>query len=303
MRTILIMACLFGATTAHAEKIILGYTGVNEYMAAFVAEDQGMFARHGLDVQLQLMPNGGVIPGGLISGSLQVGGITIPLLLQAAAGGLDLGIVANGSVTEKTNPDGSVVARTGSNIHAPGDFIGKRVAVSAVKSLYHVMFRQYLQDEGVNPDSINFVEIPFSQMADVLKAGQVDAATTTEPFIGRLKAAGIAYEVVPFTAHFPNGTVSNLYAAEKGWAAAHPKDVAGLRAALSEAVAYIPDHRAECEAAEAHWLKLSPETVKALPFSNYTVDISPAQINAWNKMALTQHLIDVAVPPETVLLP
>ncbi len=298
-----IMLSLFLANPAHAEKIVLGFTGVNEYMAAFVAADQKMFEKRGLDVSLQLLPNGGVIPPGLVSGSLQVGGITIPLLLQAAAGGLDLGIIANGSVIQQSNPDGSVVARTGADIHAPADFIGRRVAVSAVGSLYHVLFRQYLQDEGVDPGRVNFVEISFGQMGDVLKGGQVDAATTTEPFIGRFKAAGIAYEVAPFTAHFPNGTVSNLYVATKGWAAGHVAEVAALRAALSEAVDYIPGHRAESEAAEAHYLKLSPETVKSLPFSNYTSVITAAQIQAWNKIARAQNLIDTDVSPASVLLP
>ena len=303
MKYLLAAVLLCGAHSAMAEKVTLGFTGVNEYMAAFVAADQHMFEQHGVDVVLQLLPNGGVIPGGLVSGSIQVGGITIPLLLQAAAGGLDLGIIANGSVIEQSNPDGSVMARTGANIHAPADFIGRRVAVSAVKSLYHALFRQYLQDEGVDPDRVNFVEIPFAQMGDLLKSGQIDAATTTEPFIGRLEAAGIAYEVVPFTAHFPNGTVSNLYAVEKGWAAAHPADIAGLRAALREAVAYIPGHRAEAEAAEAHYLKLTPEQVRSLPFSNYTSDITPAQITAWNKIARAQKLIDTDVDPQSVLLP
>ena len=300
----LVALLLLGAVPARAQpaKIALGYTGVNEYLAAFVAADQGFFAKHGLDVTLQLIPNGGVIPPALVAGTLQVGGITAPLLLQAASGGLELGVVAGGSVVAQNNPNGSVLARPGSNIHKAADFVGHRVAVSAIGSFYHVLFRQWLQDEGTDPDKVNFVEVPFLQMGDLLKSGQVDAATTTQPFIGRLISAGIAYEVSPFTAHFPNGTLSNVYVARKSWILAHPTEIAAMRAALADAVAYIPGHQQESEAAEAHWLKLTPELVRALPFSNYTSEITAAQIEDWNRIARAQHLIDSDVDPANVLV-
>lgn len=296
------LTALTGAARAEPEKIVFGYTGVNEYLAAFVAKDQGFFAKHGLDVTVQLIPNGGVIPPALVAGTLQVGGITAPLLLQAAAGGLDVGVISGGSVVRQSNPNGSVLARIGADIHTPRDFLGRRVAVSAVGSFYHVLFRQWLQDEGVDPDHVTFVEVPFLQMGDLLKAGQIDAATTTQPFIGRLINAGVAYEVSPFTAHFPNGTLSNVYVALKSWISQHPAEAAAFRAALADAVAYIPAHQAEAEAAEAHWLKLTPELVKALPFSNYTADITPQQIADWNRIARNQHLIDADVDPASVLV-
>ena len=295
---------LLSAVPARAEpaKLTLGYTGVNEYLAAFVAKDQGFFEKHGLDVTLQLIPNGGVIPPALVAGTLQVGGITAPLLLQASAGGLELGVIAGGSVVAKSNPNGSVMARPGSNIHKAADFVGHRVAVSAVGSFYHVLFRQWLADQGVDPDKVTFVEVPFMQMGDLLKSGQVDAATTTQPFIGRLLKAGVAYEVSPFTAHFPNGTLSNVYVALKSWIVQHQAETVEIRAALADAVAYIPGHQQESEAAEAHWLKLTPELVKALPFSNYTSDITPAQINDWNRIGRAQHLIDSNVDPASMLV-
>ena len=37
-------------------------------------------------------------------------------------------------------------------------------------------------------------------------------------------------------------------------------------------------------------MKLTPEQVKALPFSNYTTEITPQQIADWNRIARNQHL-------------
>jgi NitT/TauT family transport system substrate-binding protein len=303
LKRLKIALALLLMAAAPARALTLGYTGVNEYMAAFVAADQGFFTQHGVDVTLQLIPNGGIIPPALLAGSLDVGGITAPLLLQAAAGGLDIVVLSGGSVVKQDNPNGSVMARTGADIHKPEDFLGRKVAVSSMNSFYHVLFRQWLQDMKVDPDQVHFVEVPFLQMGDVLRAGQIDAATTTQPFIGRLEAEGIAYEVSPFTAHFPNGLLSNLYVVTKGWAVDHPSDVAGVRAALAQAVAYIPGHKEDAEKAEAKYLKLTPDQVKALPFSNYTTAITPQQIEDWNKIGLAQHLMDHGVDAGSVILP
>ena len=292
-----------GPAAAQSAPVVLGYTAVNEYLPAFIAADAGFFAAHRLDVTLQMLPNGGVIPPGLVSDSLQIGGITAPLLLQAAAGGLDLVVIAGGSVVRPENPNGSVVGRAGTTIRAPRDFIGKRVGVSAIGSFYHVLFRQWLADAGVDPARVVFVEVPFNQMGDLLHLGQVDAVTTTQPFIGRLTAAGIGQEIAPFTAHFPAGLLSNLYVATRAWAGAHPAQIAGFRAALAEAVAYIPGHKQQAEAAEARHLKLTADQVTALPFSNYDATVTVAQINAWNRIARAQGLIDADVPAASVLWP
>jgi len=302
MRRLLALVLLL-AGPARAEPVVLGYTAVNEYMAAFVAAEQGFFAAHGVEVSLQMLPNGGVIPPGLVSNTLQIGGITAPLLLQAVSGGLDLVLIAGGSVVKQDNPNGSVMGPAGTRLREPADFIGKRVGVSAIGSFYHVLFRQWLADAGVNPGQVVFVEVPFNQMGDLLRMGQVDAVTTTQPFIGRFIASGIGVEISPFTAHFQNGLLSNVYVATRDWAAAHPKEIAGIRAGLAEAVAYIPGHKREAEAAEAKYLKLTAEQVASLPFSNYAAEVSAAQIAEWNIIGRAQGLMDADVSAQAILWP
>ena len=292
-----------GPAAAQNAPVVLGYTAVNEYLPAFVAADAGFFAARHVDVTLRLLPNGGVIPPGLVADSLQLGGITAPLLLQAASGGLGLVVIAGDSEVRPENPNGSVVGRADTAIRAPADFIGKRVGVSSVGSFYHVLFRQWLADAGVDPARVVFVEVPFNQMGDLLRLGQVDAVTTTQPFIGRLVASGVGREISPFTAHFPAGLLSNVYVATHAWASAHPAQIAGFRAAIADAIAYIPGHKRQAEAAEAHYLKLTAEQVRALPFSNYSATVTPAQIATWNRIALAQGLIDAAIPASSVLWP
>ena len=69
-----------------------------------------------------------------MNGSLDIGGATPPLVLQANDGGLDLVILAGGGVTNPDVHSAGVVARTGSEIKSARDFVGKnrgRARVSA----------------------------------------------------------------------------------------------------------------------------------------------------------------------------
>ncbi|HVL35438.1 MAG TPA: ABC transporter substrate-binding protein, partial [Burkholderiales bacterium] len=69
-------------------RITLGYTGANAFVAAFVAKDQGFFAKRGLDVTLQLVPVGSTIAAAMAGNTIQVGTLTPPAFLLAYEGGI-----------------------------------------------------------------------------------------------------------------------------------------------------------------------------------------------------------------------
>ena len=89
-------------------EIVVGYTGVADYVPLFVANEEGIFKKNGLDVKLQLMSNSAVIPPALLAGSLQMAGIPLPVFLQAVAGGLDLRLFAGVGFTPKETRNGSL---------------------------------------------------------------------------------------------------------------------------------------------------------------------------------------------------
>jgi NitT/TauT family transport system substrate-binding protein len=52
-----------------------------------------------------------------------------------------------------------------------------------------VLFVKWLVEKGVDPKSVNFVEVTFPTMADIIKSGGVDAVLTAEPFVTRMTNA------------------------------------------------------------------------------------------------------------------
>src|SRR5258706_16199141 len=83
----------------HAQtKIQIGCTATSDCASAMVAIDEGIFRQHGLDAEMVLIGINSNIPAAILSGSIQVGGPTSTVFLQAADGGLDLVAIAGASV-------------------------------------------------------------------------------------------------------------------------------------------------------------------------------------------------------------
>jgi NitT/TauT family transport system substrate-binding protein len=290
-------------THAQTTRIQLGFTGAIDYLAAFVAKDQGFFSKRNLDVSLTYMPNGASIPPGLLGNSLQIGGIAVPVVLQAKAGGFPIKIVAGASVTTKQNPNGWVVARANSNIKGPRDLTGKRIGVPAVGSYYHVLLRHWLEDNGVTAKAVTYVEVPFVRLGDVLKSGQIDAAALGQPYAGRIIASGTGYSVAAYTTHYPDDTLSNLYCATESWVRANPGVPAAFRSALDEAAAFISANPDKARESAVRYLKVTPDIVAKLPLANYRSAVTPAQLLAWNTIARRQALVQRDVDPASLLTP
>ena len=71
-------------------KITIGCTATSDCASAMVAVDEGIFARHGLDAKMILIGINSNIPAAIISDSIQIGGPTATVFLQAVDGGHDL---------------------------------------------------------------------------------------------------------------------------------------------------------------------------------------------------------------------
>ena len=120
---------LAGSESRAATKINLLYIPGGDFVPSFVAKDQGIFERHGLDVDMTIAQNGSVISAALAADQAQIGVPTPPVLLQANEQGLDLVIVAGATVLPFPQGAAGVIARNDSGLKGPADLASKRVGV------------------------------------------------------------------------------------------------------------------------------------------------------------------------------
>src|SRR5262245_26080523 len=99
-----ICALLLAGPAQAQQKVQIGCTATGDCESAMVAIDEGIFKRLGLDAEMVLIGLNSNIPAALLSNSIQIGGPTTPVFLQAADGGLDLVAIGGASVmNERTS--------------------------------------------------------------------------------------------------------------------------------------------------------------------------------------------------------
>ena len=290
------------AASAGAEtKILIGYTGANTFVPAFVAKDKGYFAKNGLDVTLQRIPVGSTIPGALLANSLQVGTLTAPVFLAANENGIDLVIIAGASLQSKANPTAGVVARTDSGIRKPEDFKGKKVGAPGVNGLQDILFKKWLQQRGVDWKSVTYVDAPFPQMGDMIKGGQLDAALPVEPFVGRIVNTKVGYLVAHYPVEVADNYLESFYAVSKKWAQDNPAAIKGFRAAITEAVAFVKSSPDEAKKTQTTYLGLPAEVVATLPLATYTVEVDVKQVAFWVELCREFGLLKTALKTDDLV--
>lgn len=284
--------CLTAGAAHAATKVKIGFTAVTGFLAGFVAADQGMFAGHGIDAEMIPIGIGTNIPPALVSDSIQIGGPTPTVVLQANEGGLDLVFLAAASVMPNPSPVG-LVARFGSDIKTVNDLAGTRIGVPGMNGFLHVMFRRYLKVKGIDDSTVKYIEIPFPQFPDAMRSGRIDAYPAVEPFYARAIETKAAYFVADYYEGIPDGTLTVVWASTRKWAQANPALVKGFRAALIEAGKFIDDPANDkaWRASLAKHTRLPEPVVATLAKPNLAVDISDAQMQFWIDLSREQELI------------
>jgi NitT/TauT family transport system substrate-binding protein len=244
-------------------KLKIACTATSDCASAMVARDEGIFARHGLDADVALIAINTNIPPAIVSDSIQIGGPTSPVFLQAVDGGLDLVAVAGASVMDpEQSKTIAAVARTGVVIKEPKDFIGKKVGAPGIGAFLHVLFRKWLMEKGVDPKSVNFVEVTFPTMNDALKSGSVDAVLTAEPFVTRIKTAGNGDVAALYEADLARNDPIIFYAASRKFAEDHPDVIKAFRASIEEAAPIVNSDREKASQSIAKFTKMPIDLVR-----------------------------------------
>jgi NitT/TauT family transport system substrate-binding protein len=281
------------------KQIKLMYTAVSGFTSAYVAQEEGFFKKHGLDVSFVLTPSSGNNPPALVSNSVQIAGPTMPTLLEANDAGLDLVVIAGGAVYPLEAD--ILVARQGSGITKPTDLKGKTVGVPGIGALLDFMLHRNLKANGVDPKSVRFVEVGFVQAADALKSGRIDAYPAEAPFTARILQSKAGYAVKNWLADTPDGTLTVIYAATRKWAEANKDTVIALRQAMREANAFITTHHDLMYKDIAKYTHLPIKVVSSLQPPNLVVDVSPKQAKFWIDLVKDSGVIKGNPDPSHIL--
>ena len=274
-------------------KIVFGFTAVNDFASVFVAKEEGYFSKRGLDVEPKFIPLNPSIPAAIQSDSLQMGGPTPSVYLQALDGGLDHVVVGGGGMTSKSLTGVGFVARAGSGIRTAQDCVGRKIGVPGLGAYLHVSFRAWLKLNKVDPAKVNFVEVSFPQHSDLLRAGSIDGVVTGDPFMARILASGTGYVASYYTTFQPDGMPTILYTARRDWVAKNGPAVKAFQESIIEAANFIkkPANDAAVRAHIGKFIKLPPEILASMQLSPPSPVIVEKQLTYWVDMMNDQKML------------
>src|SRR5579871_2644242 len=170
--------------------INLAITKLGAVTDVWLAQLNGIFAKHGLDVDLVEVSTDQSIPA-LQSHSADIA-LQIPGTAMAAREqGFDIVLVGqNETAGSKSPASNALVVGMGTDITSASQLAGKLIAVSSTRGQGYAVLKAYLERAGVPIDSVQLVAPPFTAMADLLHSGQVDAAVTLDPYTTQVLKAG-----------------------------------------------------------------------------------------------------------------
>lgn len=190
MRSLLIAVLLFCAAPVGAEPIRIAYSGVSASgTPVWVAKEEGVFARHGLEADLVAVRSAPIQVTALVSNEVQFVRGSASSMLTAAAQGAKLKIILS-LFHERASYDFLV----GPGIAKPSDLRGKKVGVQDFSGLLWSLTMLSLREMGLDPqkDNISIQAIGDSTViAQSLATGIIDGAALDKMQAARLQSLGV----------------------------------------------------------------------------------------------------------------
>ncbi|HVO92470.1 MAG TPA: ABC transporter substrate-binding protein [Terriglobales bacterium] len=201
-----IIYVLFGSDAVAAgapPRVNIGVASVSSSaLSLWVAEERGLFAKHGIEPRLILIRGGSTLVASLLTGEIQAAFTSGVSVLGAAAQGVDVRMLT------------SISSRVGWRLMASpaikqaADLRGKRFGVQSIVGSTWMYAMLALEQLGLEPkrDSISFLPIGDPVViAQALEAGRIDAAVLDPALARRLRSKGFLQliDLATTTATFP----------------------------------------------------------------------------------------------------
>lgn len=274
---------------ARAEDLAPVRLGVNKLGATTsiaVAQQQGFFKNHGLDLRVTEIPLTDqsvlLLQSKRVDIVLQIPGTA----MQAKEQGFDMVLIGqNETAGTKPPVSNAIVVPATSPIEDVKDLKGKRLATSSTHNQGFVAVKARLQQAGVAIADVKTVPAPFSAAGDLLRTGQVDAAVTLDPYTSQIIKSGARPISWYMIETIPDQPVGSWWAL-RSWAEQHKKEVAAFDDAVAEAHAWLVADPDRARKAIADYSGLDLALVKDMPLISWKSKIDP---KAWQAVADMMH--------------
>src|SRR5216684_6747515 len=174
-------------TAGSAKKIGVAYSNlIADSLSLWVARESGIFAKNGLDVDLQYIASSNAFTA-LLAGQVQASAGGGSEVISGTANGAEVVVIAN------LMPIYPYFMEAPASIQKAADLKGQSIAITNPGATFDIASRVALKKAGLNPDA-DVTWVKTGSVANVqaaLQSGQVQGGLAQVPDTIKLEAAGL----------------------------------------------------------------------------------------------------------------
>jgi NitT/TauT family transport system substrate-binding protein len=209
----------------------------------YLGMEQGFFEEEGLTVEPTVQGGGSQIITGLVADEFDFGFVGYISAGVPVARGLPICVVTASDATGTTEEDDwqLILAGPNSTMDGPEDLAGATFGVNALGGVAELQTRVVMEKAGVDPNSVQMVEMPFPDMPAAIARGDIDAGYASEPFVTTILDAGGKIVVAPGAYIAPEYPLGN-YATSRQTLQEDPELVERFTTAMDRSTAYAREN-------------------------------------------------------------
>jgi len=255
------------------------------------AQSKGIYAKHGLKVDLVKSTGGSAAVAAVLSGAADLGYVNGYSAINAYNTGFPIEMVAgaNTNAAPPAQPAQGVFVGTDSPLKTVKDLAGKTIAVNELNGLNQIVTTEWLKKNGVDTESVRFVALPFSDQVPALLSGKVDAAQLGYSLLGdnngKVRSLADPFATAG-TVYIATYVASKAFVAKGDTAERFHDAMVETMDALAK-----PENKDESFALLSACQKVPAETLKAQPQNALSPSIDMAALNTMADQMVDQKLI------------
>ena len=220
-------------------KVRLGYLPSLAAAQTYVAVQNGLFAKQGLDVELTEIYSGPEVIQTLQARSIDIGFGVLPTVALARGKQVLVRSLVGATTDSGTIREHRLIVAKNSPIQSAIDLRGRRIALVAEPTSDGLALFEYLEGHGLSRADVTLIKTPHPEMLIAVSGGSVDAAAGIEPFISEGRLAGKTRELVYY---YPEGvTEVGTYIVHEDWLRVNTDVAMRFANAIREATRWIND--------------------------------------------------------------
>lgn len=284
-------------------EVTIGVLSIAPSVGVAYGIENGIFEEHGFDVNYEISSAGAAMLPAVSAGQMDFG-VGNPLSVTTAVDqGLEMKIVAGYSNSLAEGDDvAGVVTRADSDIDTWADLEGKTTAVNALNTLGDLTVMHLAEEDGADPQALEFSEIGFPDMPAQLERGNADAVWIPEPFLSGLLADD-ENELVGYSFQETDPGMATMVTFTSGdLAEEDPEMVADFGEAMTAALAAAEEDQEGSRELLVEFLEISDEDAQNLVMERLSGDIDREQLMFMVELADRYDFIGDAPSEEDLFL-